>query len=323
MKVCRPTTQPILMRLVTNEAHRAQRGGFPDGDHSTPPKRRRPRSRTRQTLAWEVEVYFSSPPDEDSVRELIALAAGPEAAAAVIFDDHRRKGLGEGLARGSWPPAPRAVRGAWQPTTGTACPATPSASRSRRPSPLAPATTGPRCGLPAGAGRASWREARPAPRARRRHRHGRARHRRRPRAAPARRLRAISTRLPLKQRVRTRSITARWRLCAASGRPGRQAIRCWLAGKPYDLVFANILARPLMRLAPSIAVHRPRRVAKIILSGLIPRDVPGSAPPAYRAQRPAPRAQDGTRRLGHPAPARWRRGWAAAWVSGSPRRVGQ
>ena len=55
------------------------------------------------------------------------------------------------------------------------------------------------------------------------------------------------------------------------------------AGKPYDLVFANILARPLMRLAPSIAsIVAPG--GEIILSGLIPRDVPGVLS-AYRAQR--------------------------------------
>jgi ribosomal protein L11 methyltransferase len=46
------------------------------------------------------------------------------------------------------------------------------------------------------------------------------------------------------------------------------------ASRGYDLVFANILARPLTRLAPSLA----RAVATdgtLVLSGLIPRDVPG------------------------------------------------
>ena len=43
---------------------------------------------------------------------------------------------------------------------------------------------------------------------------------------------------------------------------------------PYDLVFANILARPLRLLAPSVArVAAPG--AELILSGLLPRDVPG------------------------------------------------
>jgi ribosomal protein L11 methyltransferase len=38
------------------------------------------------TLAWEVEVYFSDPPDEASVRDLIASAAGSEAAERLAFE---------------------------------------------------------------------------------------------------------------------------------------------------------------------------------------------------------------------------------------------
>ncbi|MGB6176242.1 MAG: 50S ribosomal protein L11 methyltransferase, partial [Methylocella sp.] len=54
------------------------------------------------------------------------------------------------------------------------------------------------------------------------------------------------------------------------------------AGGPYDLVLANILARPLRDLAPQIArLAAPR--AEIILSGLAGRDVPGVAA-AYRMQ---------------------------------------
>jgi len=51
---------------------------------------------------------------------------------------------------------------------------------------------------------------------------------------------------------------------------------------PYDLVFANILARPLRLLAPSIA-SAASRDAELILSGLLPRDVPGVLN-AYGAQ---------------------------------------
>ena len=54
------------------------------------------------------------------------------------------------------------------------------------------------------------------------------------------------------------------------------------SGAPYDLVFANILARPLRGLAPSL-----RRVLKpggeIILSGLLAGDVPGVLS-SYRTQ---------------------------------------
>jgi ribosomal protein L11 methyltransferase len=46
------------------------------------------------------------------------------------------------------------------------------------------------------------------------------------------------------------------------------------AGGPYDLVFANILAKPLRRLAPSVARHMAAR-SEIILSGLLARDAPG------------------------------------------------
>jgi ribosomal protein L11 methyltransferase len=44
-------------------------------------------------------------------------------------------------------------------------------------------------------------------------------------------------------------------------------------GAPYDLVFANILARPLARLAPSLATLIARD-GEAILSGLTPGDVP-------------------------------------------------
>lgn len=45
-------------------------------------------------------------------------------------------------------------------------------------------------------------------------------------------------------------------------------------GGPYDLIFANILAKPLKRLAPSIAAYAVPS-ADLILSGLLPVDVPG------------------------------------------------
>ena len=43
---------------------------------------------------------------------------------------------------------------------------------------------------------------------------------------------------------------------------------------PFDLIFANILAKPLRLMAPAVAaIAAPR--AELILSGLLPRDVPG------------------------------------------------
>lgn len=55
-----------------------------------------------------------------------------------------------------------------------------------------------------------------------------------------------------------------------------------LAQKPYDLVFANILAKPLRLLAPSLASIAARNGC-LILSGLLERDVAGVLS-AYRAQ---------------------------------------
>ena len=50
----------------------------------------------------------------------------------------------------------------------------------------------------------------------------------------------------------------------------------------YDLIFANILARPLRLLAPSLAaIAAPD--AELVLSGLLTRDVPGVLS-AYGAQ---------------------------------------
>ncbi len=54
-------------------------------------------------------------------------------------------------------------------------------------------------------------------------------------------------------------------------------------GAPFDLVFANILARPLCALAPQIA-EVTEMGADVILSGLLARDVPAVLA-AYRAQR--------------------------------------
>ncbi|WP_395665468.1 50S ribosomal protein L11 methyltransferase [Methylocella sp.] len=53
-------------------------------------------------------------------------------------------------------------------------------------------------------------------------------------------------------------------------------------GAPYELVFANILAKPLRALAPQIAAASEFG-ADVILSGLLARDAPGVLA-AYRAQ---------------------------------------
>ena len=54
------------------------------------------------------------------------------------------------------------------------------------------------------------------------------------------------------------------------------------AGAPYDLIMANILARPLQRLAPAIAAHLAPG-GRVILSGLLARQ-DAQVRAAYRAQ---------------------------------------
>jgi ribosomal protein L11 methyltransferase len=46
------------------------------------------------------------------------------------------------------------------------------------------------------------------------------------------------------------------------------------SGAPYDLIFANILAAPLRRLAPSVRAVAASR-CDLVVSGLLPPDVPG------------------------------------------------
>ena len=47
-----------------------------------------------------------------------------------------------------------------------------------------------------------------------------------------------------------------------------------VAGRPYDLIMANILARPLRLLAPALS-RAAADDARLVLSGLLARDVPG------------------------------------------------
>ena len=93
---------------------------------------------------WQVAVHFSAPPDEQAVRALVALAAGDEAAAALHVRAGRRRRLGRAKA---WPACGRCAPAASSCTARMTAPAsnpTTSASRSRRRSPSAPATTAPR-----------------------------------------------------------------------------------------------------------------------------------------------------------------------------------
>ncbi|HWG03627.1 MAG TPA: 50S ribosomal protein L11 methyltransferase [Beijerinckiaceae bacterium] len=71
---------------------------------------------------------------------------------------------------------------------------------------------------------------------------------------------------------------APWLFPIVAAGPGHPALR---GGAPYDLIFANILAKPLRRLAPALArLAAPN--AQIILSGLLAGDV-AAVLSAYRA----------------------------------------
>ena len=92
--------------------------------------------------AWLVEVYFGVAPHEQDIRELVAAAAGEDAAALVDFGlTEKRDWVANSLA-GSAPCAPGAFSSMAR-MIAQKCGQATSASRSRRASPSAPAITAP------------------------------------------------------------------------------------------------------------------------------------------------------------------------------------
>ncbi|MCP8937193.1 50S ribosomal protein L11 methyltransferase [Alsobacter sp. SYSU M60028] len=266
-----------LMRLVTDE-ETARRVADIVVETFDPAETAAAAFENEKTLAWEVEVYFSAPPDEASVRELIEAAAGPQAAAAVSFDAIGEKDWVKSSLEGLAPvPAGRFVvhgshdRGriagnaiaieieaalafgtGHHGTTRGCLLMLDSILKRRRPARVLDVGTG--TGVLAIAA---------------------ARALRRPVAAGDIDPVAVEA---ARENARNNRAGAYVRPVVAKGVDHPLLA----AGRPYDLIFANILARPLMRLAPSIAsVAAPG--ADVVLSGLIPRDVPGVLA-AYRAQ---------------------------------------
>ena len=229
--------------------------------------------------AWAVEVYFGSPPDEANIRGLVAVVAGDSAAQAAAFGELRQRDWVasslEGLApvragrflvhgahgRGTAKANDIAIeieaalafrhRASWFDARLSLH------AGARR----AAAATQPRSSILAPA-RAFWPS-------------------RRPNCSSARYRPAISITVC----VTAASANARHNRVPGFVRPvlAKGAAHPRLRqGAPYDLILANILARPLRALAPQIAeLTAPR--ADIILSGLIARDVPGVVG-AYRGQ---------------------------------------
>lgn len=81
-----------------------------------------------------------------------------------------------------------------------------------------------------------------------------------------------------RRNVRINGVTARVECITAAGFGNRR----FAARKPFDLVLANILARPLEMLARDLVRHLDRR-ATVILSGLLPHQQ-ARIVAAYRAQ---------------------------------------
>jgi ribosomal protein L11 methyltransferase len=230
------------------------------------------------TGQWEVEVYFSARPDEDFIRDIVAAHGGKAAAKEVRFDaidekDWVKASL-DGLApvpagrfvvhgshdRGRVPGHAIAIEIEAALAFGTGHHGTTRGCllflddilKRRRPVHVLDVGTG--TGVLAIAA---------------------ARALRRPVAAGD--IDIVAVEAARANAVHNRA--GAWLRPVVAKGVGHPALR---AGAPYDLIFANILARPLMRLAPSIGgVAAPG--ADIILSGLQARDVPGVLA-AYRAQ---------------------------------------
>jgi len=229
-------------------------------------------------VPWIVEVYFGHPPDEEDVRALVESAAGATAAASVVFSRVEEKDWVASALEGLAP-----VRAGRFLVHG---------SHDRGAARANDIGLEIEAALAFGTGH-----------------HGSTRgcltmlndvaRRRKPRAildvGTGSGVLAIAAARLFHQRVHAGDIdpvsvaaaqaNAKLNRAAAYVRPVQAvglAHPALSAGAPYDLVFANILARPLRRLAPAIAhVMAPR--GEVILSGLLARDVPGVVS-AYGAQ---------------------------------------
>jgi ribosomal protein L11 methyltransferase len=230
------------------------------------------------TGLWEVEVYFAAEPNRDAIRELVRIAAGDEAAAAAEFDtlaekDWVKASL-EGLTmveagrflihgghdRGRVPlnrigieiEAALAFGTGHHGTTRGCLLALDAILKQRRPRRVLDVGTG--TGVLAIAAARALR-------------------------APV----ALGDIDPVS--VEAAGSNARLNRAASYLKPvtarGVQHPTL-MAGQPYDLIFANILAKPLRLLAPSIASVATAD-ATLILSGLLGRDVAGVLS-AYAAQ---------------------------------------
>ncbi len=263
-----PRNPTHVLRLVTTEAL-ARRVADLVVETFDPTETAAAAFENEATLAWEVEVYFSEEPDTEAMRDLVRIAAGEEIAAAVTFETLAEKdwvkasldGLtmvraGRFLVHGSHdrdrvPPEAIGIEieaalafGTGHHGTTRGCLLTFDALLKRRT---------PRHVLDVGTGTGVLAIAA-------------ARALQRPVAAgdidPVAVEAAAANARFNKAGAYLKPVTAKGTEHPALRRP-----------RFYDLIFANILARPLMRLAPQIAAVASRD-ADLILSGLLIRDVP-------------------------------------------------
>jgi ribosomal protein L11 methyltransferase len=272
-----PRNPTHVLRLVTTEAI-ARRVADIVMETFDPTETAAAAFENETTLQWEVEVYFAEAPDEDYMRELVRFTAGDEAAKAVFFETLAEKdwvkasldGLsmvraGCFLVHGSHdrhrvPPEAIGIEIEAALAFGTGHHGTTRGCllmldgllKRRRPRHVLDVGTGTGV-LAIAAARALQR----------------------PVAAgdidPVAVEAAAANARFNKAGAYVRPVTAKGVDHPALKRPGH-----------YDLIFANILKRPLMKLAPSIAsVASPD--ADLILSGLLVPDVRGVLA-AYAAQ---------------------------------------
>ena len=230
--------------------------------------------------AWLVEAYFGSAPDEEAVRALIAAASDEETARSAAFGlTEKRDWVANSLAGLKPVRAGRfLVHGAHDRAARQG--RTTSQSRSRPGSPSAPAITARRAAAscistacssaaarPASSTSAAARACSPSPPPR-----------------SSRRKVWLGDIDPVAVEVANANARAerRWRFMPRDRLArGRERALC-AQGAPYDLVFANILARPLRLLAPSLAAVMSAD-GEAIVSGLLLADVAGVLA-SWRAQ---------------------------------------
>jgi ribosomal protein L11 methyltransferase len=272
-----PQNPTHVMRLVSDQ-HTARRVADLIVETFDPSETASAAFENEATLHWEVEVYFAHPPNEQAMRDLVKIAAGAEVAEQIFF---------ETLAEKDWVKA--SLDGLSMVEAGRF---TIHGSHDRARVPLNSIGIEIEAALAFGTGH-----------------HGTTRgcllmldhilKQRRPKhvldVGTGTGVLAIAAARALQKPVACGDIDPIAVEAAASNarlnRVGTLVHPVVATGighpalfrrRHYDLVFANILARPLMRLAPSIASVSARH-GDIILSGLLARDVPGVLS-AYRAQ---------------------------------------